>query len=99
MFMCGCYLYRFVTLVDNLICDVLLSQGYTGARGEKGDKGASGENGKDGSPVSIPLTDNIIIELTIELFLYLFNFTIKLWFCYLREVQEILENQGRMESR
>lgn len=83
--------YRFVTLVDNLICDMFLSQGYTGARGEKGDKGASGENGKDGSPVSIPLTDNRTFSL--------FNFTIKLWLCYLREVQEILENQGWMGSR
>lgn len=57
--------YWFVTLVDNLICDVFLSQGYTGARGEKGDKGASGENGRDGSPVSIPLTDNRTFSLFI----------------------------------
>lgn len=46
--------YMFLTLADSLICDVFLSQGYTGARGEKGDKGASGERGKDGSPVSVP---------------------------------------------
>ncbi len=45
--------YRFVTLVDDLFCDVSLSQGYTGPRGENGDRGTSGESGKDGSPVSI----------------------------------------------
>lgn len=31
--------------------------------------------------------------------LFLFNFTIKLWFCYLREVKEIQENKDRMGSR
>jgi len=47
--------YLFLTLVfKSLICDVFLSQGYTGARGEKGDKGVSGERGQDGSPVSVP---------------------------------------------
>ncbi len=34
--MCGSMLhYRFVTLVDDLICDVSLSQGYTGPRGRR----------------------------------------------------------------